>query len=108
MLRDQLLANGIEDSAIELIPDEATSVARALEMAREGDLVVIFADDVRRSWGQVIQHEGDDVVTGSGEEAKQANSFVEEDPEAFSLDPGARLVRDERGVRLAREVEESD
>jgi cyanophycin synthetase len=108
MLRDQLRANGIEDSAIELIPDEATSVARALEMAREGDLVVIFADDVRRSWGQVIQHEGDDVVTGSGEEAKQANSFVEEDPEAFSLDPGARLVRDERGVRLAREVEESD
>ncbi len=108
MLRDQLRANGIEDSAIELIPDEATSVARALEMAREGDLVVIFADDVRRSWGQVIQHEGDDIVTGSGEEAKQANSFVEEDPEAFSLDPGARLVRDERGVRLAREVEESD
>jgi len=32
---------------------------------------------------------------------------VEADPEAFSLEPGARLVRDERGVRLARE-EESD
>ena len=107
MLRDQLLANGIEDSAIELIPDEVTSVASALEMAREGDLVVIFADDVRRSWNQVIQHEGDNVASGTGEEVKPANSFVEEDPEAFSLDPGARLVRDERGVRLARE-EESD
>jgi cyanophycin synthetase len=107
MLRDQLLANGIEDSAIELIPDEVTSVASALEMAQEGDLVVIFADDVRRSWSQVIQHEGDNVATSTGEEAKPAHSFVEEDPEAFSLDPGARLVRDERGVRLARE-EESD
>ena len=108
MLRDQLLANGIEDSAIEIIPDEVTSVARVLEMAQEGDLVVIFADDVRRSWGQVIQHEGDDPATGASEDAKPANSFVEEDPEAFSLDPGARLVRDERGVRLAREEEESD
>ena len=76
-------------------------------MAQEGDLVVIFADDVRRSWSQVIQHEGDIVATSTGEEAKPANSFVEEDPEAFSLEPGARLVRDERGVRLARE-EESD
>lgn len=108
MLRDQLLANDIEDSAIELIPDEVASVARALEIALEGDLVVIFVDDVRRSWNQVIQHEGDNVATGTGEEAKPANSFVEEDPEAFSLDPGARLVRDERGVRLAREEEESD
>jgi len=107
MLRDQLLANGIEDSAIELIPDEVASVARVLDMAQEGDLVVIFADDVRRSWNQVIQHEGDNVASGNGEEVKPANSFVEEDPEAFSLDPGARLVRDERGVRLARE-EESD
>jgi cyanophycin synthetase len=108
MLRDQLLANGIEDSAIELIPDEVTSVASALEMAREGDLVIIFADDVRRSWNQVIQHEGENVASGTGKEVKPANSFVEEDPEAFSLDPGARLVRDERGVRLAREEEESD
>jgi len=107
MLRDQLLANGVQDSSIEIIPSEVTSVATALEMAQEGDLVVIFADDVRRSWGQVIQHEGDNAASSTSEEIKPANSFVEEDPEAFSLDPGARLVRDERGVRLARE-EESD
>jgi cyanophycin synthetase len=108
MLRDQLLANGVEDSAIEIIPEEVKSVATALEMAQEGDLVVIFADDVRRSWGQVIQHEGDNAASSTSEETKPANSFVEEDPEAFSLDPGARLVRDERGVRLARDEEESD
>ena len=108
MLRDQLLANGVEDSAIEIIPDEVKAVATALEIAQEGDLVVIFADDVRRSWGQVIQHEGDNAASSTSEETKPANSFVEEDPEAFSLDPGARLVRDERGVRLARDEEESD
>jgi hypothetical protein len=31
---------------------------------------------------------------------------VEADPDAFSLDDGVRLVRDERGVRLAREEED--
>jgi len=107
MLRDQLLANGIKDSAIELNPDEATSVASALKMAQEGDLVMIFADDVRRSWNQVTQHEGDSVTTTADDDAKPATSFVEEDPEAFLMEPGIRLVRDERGVRLARE-EESD
>jgi len=107
MLRDQLLANGIDDSAIERIPDEVTSVASALKMAQEGDLVMIFADDVRRSWNQVTQHEGDSVTIAADDDAKPANSFVEEDPEAFLMDPGIRLVRDERGVRLARE-EESD
>lgn len=107
MLRDQLLANGIEDSAIDVVPDEVMSIASALDMANEGDLVVLFADDVRRSWKQVTQHEGDSKTASTSKDNKPANSFVEEDPEAFSLDPGARLVRDERGVRLARE-EESD
>jgi cyanophycin synthetase len=107
MLRDRLLANGVEDSAIEIVPLEVTSVAHALDMAHEGDLVVLFADDVRRSWAQVTHYEGETGSADATEHAKPANSFVEADPEAFSLDPGARLVRDERGVRLARE-EESD
>ena len=107
MLRDQLLANGIDASAIDVVPDEVMAVAKALDMAQEGDLVVLFADDVRRSWNQVIHYEGDNVTASQAEDVKSAHSFVEEDPEAFSLEPGARLVRDERGVRLARD-EESD
>jgi len=107
MLRDQLVANGVGAGAIEIVPDEVAAVAGALDMAQEGDLVVLFADDVSRSWNQVIQYEGEGAVASASEDTKPVNSFVEEDPEAFSLDPGARLVRDERGVRLARE-EESD
>jgi cyanophycin synthetase len=107
MLRDQLLANGVKDEAIELVPDEVLSVVRALDMAQEGDLVVLFADDVRRSWNQVIHYEGEHTASSEADDTKLAHSFVEEDPEAFSLDPGARLVRDERGVRLAKD-EESD
>jgi len=107
MLRDQLLVNGVDAAAVEVIPDEVESVTKALEMAQEGDLVVLFADDVRRSWNQVIHYEADSETLTPADDARPANSFVEEDPEAFSLDAGARLIKDERGVRLARE-EESD
>jgi len=107
MLRDKLLVNGVDAAAVEVVPDEVASVAKALEMAREGDLVVLFADDVRRSWNQVIHYEGVSETVTSTDDTKPATSFVEEDPEAFSLEAGARLIKDERGVRLARE-EESD
>jgi len=107
MLAEQLLAGGVDASAVEIVPNEVTAVDRSLDMAEEGDLVVLFIDDVRRSWNQVIQYEGEVTVSGGSKDAKPANSFVEEDPDAFSLDAGMRLVRDERGVRLARE-EESD
>jgi cyanophycin synthetase len=107
MLAQQLLANGVDDSAIEIVPEEVMAVAKALDMAQEGDLVVLFADDVSRSWNQVIHYEGDGEVASTSKDTKPSQSFVEEDPEAFSMDAGARLVRDERGVRLARD-EESD
>ena len=35
------------------------------------------------------------------------NVIVEADPEAFTLEPGSELIRDERGVRIARIEEES-
>jgi len=105
MLREQLLASGVDASAVDVVPDEVVSVTNALKMAQEGDLVVIFVDDVGRSWNQVIHYEADAQTTSAAADSKPVNSFVEEDPEAFSLDAGARLIKDERGVRLAREEE---
>lgn len=107
MLRDQLLAKGVDAQSIEIIADEVEAIDAALGMAREGDLVMLFADDVRRSWLQVIHYGGGVKKQSQNEKTRPVNSFVEEDPEAFSLDSGVRLVKDERGVRLARE-EESD
>lgn len=108
MLHDQLLVNGIAADAVEMVADEVKAVAAALSMAKEGDLVVVFADDVRRSWNQVIHYEADHAGGNANDVVRPVHSFVEADPEAFSLDSGARLVRDERGVRLARDEEESD
>jgi len=106
MLRDQLLANGAEADAIDIVPDEELSVAGALDMAKKGDLVVLFVDNVNRCWNQVIHYEGDgSTIPASVDPAKPAHSFVESDPDAFQLDAGVRLVRDERGVRVAREEE---
>ena len=80
----------------------------SLSLAREGDLVVIFGDNIDRCWKQVsgFELEGNDSLGAAAE--KPAQSFVEEDPEAFVLDPDSELIRDERGVRIARVDEESD
>jgi cyanophycin synthetase len=77
-------------------------------MAQEGDLVMIFGDDIERCWKQVTGFEVEGVESVGLEAEKPIQSFVEEDPMAFTLDPGAELIRDERGVRIARIDEESD
>ena len=69
---------------------------------------MIFGDNIERCWKQVAGHQVEDVESGSVEVENHVQSFVEEDPEAFTLEPGAELVRDERGVRIARIDEESD
>ena len=108
MLRRQLLENGIGDKSIQVIPAETEAVRTSLEIAREGDLVVVFGDNIKRCWSQVVGHQVEDIESGVAEVEKHVQSFVEEDPEAFTLEPGAELIRDERGVRIARIDEESD
>ncbi len=108
MLRAQLIEDGEEEDHVEVIPGEPMAIKVALEMAREGDLIVIFGDDIERCWKQVTGYEVEGVEEPGVDAEKPAQSFVEEDPEAFMLDPGAELIRDERGVRIARIDEESD
>ena len=108
MLRDQLRESGVKKRRINIIPDEVEAVDFALDMAREGDLVMIFGDNIERCWSQIAGHQVAEGETVDEVPDKAAQSFVEEDPEAFTLDPGAELIRDERGVRIARVDEESD
>ena len=108
MLREQLRESGVKKRRINVIPDEAEAVAYALDMAREGDLVMIFGDNIERCWSQVAGHQAEEDEAVDKVSDKPAQSFVEEDPEAFTLDPGSELIRDERGVRIARIDEESD
>ena len=73
MLREGLLAGGVSDDAIEVIPDEVEANARALEISAPGDLLIMLADDVRRSWEQ---------VSGFNEEARGARVAGDGQPES--------------------------
>ena len=109
LLQARLKERGIDADSIEVVADEREAVDRALRQARENDLVVIFGDNITRCWKQIIHFEPEGAERQSVGSARPVHSFVEEDPEAFKLDPGAELIADERGVRIAaRHDEEGD
>ncbi|MEO1573937.1 MAG: cyanophycin synthetase [Pseudomonadota bacterium] len=108
ILKATLIESGLDESQIEIVPDEQDAVNHALSVAREGDLVVVFGDDVHRCWKQIIYFKPSGDMTRV--EAKPPKiSNIQSNPTAFELADEDRLIRDERGVRLAtREVEDAD
>jgi cyanophycin synthetase len=117
---------GVPDDRITLIPDEQEAVDAGLRMAEPGDLLLIFVDAITRSWKQVIGFEsGGDAVApvpsapvasapasapasaapASAVPAPAPNAPTAPRPEPAEPWPGEfeGLIRDERGVRLARE-----
>ncbi len=50
----ELLAAGVPQSAISVIPDEQAAIDAALRMGKPGDLLLIFSDALVRSWKQII------------------------------------------------------
>jgi cyanophycin synthetase len=104
MLRDTLIASGVSPDRIEVIPEEPAAVASALAMGQPDDLLLIFADQPVRTWKQVIQFRPDAQAPA---ERISRPVFVEvPQVPALSLGESDALVRDERGVRLARETED--
>ncbi len=125
LMRDALIANGVDEQAITVLPEEEKAVAAALEMAAPGDLVLIFGDDISRSWKQIIYFNRSPEEQDKPDAPAQAAAPVHHEPESDPLAaarpvPDApevpevavvgsmRLVRDERGVRLAVEPEPAD
>ncbi len=103
LLRRALIDAGTEDEMISIIPDEVEAVNTALEMAVPGDLVVIFGDDTTRCWKQIIyfNSDGEETVAEATVAPDMSESSFEE-----VIDSDQTLIRDERGVRLARELSE--
>ena len=87
---------------VEVVPDEQEAVGAALRMARPGDLVLLFADALARTWNQV-QH-----FQAEPHEIEPAPASALAAGPDLELDEGRLLIRDERGVRLARETEVTD
>ena len=58
MLKAALIAEGVDASKIEIIVSEEDAVEAALEKCEQGDLLLIFADHISRTWKQIVQRGG--------------------------------------------------
>jgi cyanophycin synthetase len=108
-----LRAAGVREDAISVIPDEQEAIAAALNMGQPGDLLLIFADALVRSWKQITKFKPAAGGTAAPTPPPQLPPIVE-----FGADGGARaeapaasfslegLIRDERGLRFAPEAED--
>jgi len=76
LLRHGLVAAGFPADCIapEIYPEEE-AVAKALDIARAGDLLVIFGDNLGRVWDQIVGYRGAR-PEGAGEDATTAGAAV--------------------------------
>ncbi len=123
MIAAVLREQGVADSAISIIADEQQAIDAALRMGAIGDLVLIFADALTRSWKQVIKFKPEGAPARAETVAAAAPTVAEDEAgepaadgatapstnpaTAPARDDGALLaagfVRDERGLRFVGE-----
>lgn len=126
IIQAALIENGVDPAAIEIIPEEDKAVAHALELGEPNDLILIFGDNVARTWKQIIYFNRTPEEIAEATEAKKdapppPPSPIVDDPLAKAkpvadapdipepaMAGGMRLIRDERGVRIADEPEAED
>ncbi len=100
-----LMAAGVSETAISVIPDEQQAIDAALRMGQAGDLLLIFADALVRSWKQIIRFRPEGAPAPAAAQAPEslvsAPVAAAENLAPLSLDG---LIRDERGIRYAPEA----
>jgi cyanophycin synthetase len=116
-----LIASGVPRDAISIIPDEQEATSAALNMGQPGDLLLIFADAVVRSWKQITKFkpswapaaqlsapQPSPPTAAAGKVARPAPATEDQlhVPESSLAAGFEGLIRDERGVRLAPEAED--
>jgi cyanophycin synthetase len=113
MLAKVLRAKGVADAAISIIPDEQKAIDAALHMGAQGDLLLIFADALTRSWKQVTKFRpaGAEQIAGAADAKKDAARDAESDSQrGAGLNEAALesagFVRDERGLRFVKESDD--
>ena len=103
MLQQGLLNHGVDACNISVIADEQKAVETALNMAQEGDLLMVFGDNITRCWKQIIYLKNEpktDLEVHPSMESSGGSGMEE------LLADGDTIIRDERGVRLARNNDE--
>jgi cyanophycin synthetase len=102
LLHETLLAEGVPAERAQMIPDEVEAIDAALRLGRPGDVLLIFVDAISRGWKQVTHFQPEaGMVT---EKPRATYVEVPAAPEPLVLE--GELVRDERGVRIARDLDD--
>ena len=103
-----LLAAGVAEAAIEQIPDEQQAIDAALRMGRPGDLLLVFADALARSWKQITKFTPDGAGPRGGRQVElpSLEPTLSADEAVVAAMEG--VVREERGLVFARHDEGSD
>lgn len=102
LIAQTLREAGVSEHQISLIPDEQQAIDAALRMAKAGDLLLVFADALVRSWKQVIKFKPE----GAGEKAAESNTNdlpAANTDTSFSPDQWEGVSRDSRGVFISKE-----
>ncbi len=115
IMAQALRAAGVPEASISIIPDEQEAIEAALRMGAAGDLILIFADALVRSWKQITKFKpvgapaprSTAQFSAESEEVVLPAPSITRNPEVQHTDFGTEaLIRDERGVRLAPEIED--
>ncbi len=101
-----LVAKGVPESAISIIPDEQDAIDAALRMGRPGDLLLVFADALVRSWKQIIKFRPEGSAAPVAKSTPADIALPVSSPEDSALISMEGMVRDERGIRFSRESED--
>ncbi len=106
MLRDALLGEGVPEDAIQMIPSEAEAVSAALRMGHSDDLILIFGDALTRTWNQITQFRPDSEAPDTDAPLDEVVAIELPDLPSDEMELGAKIMRDERGVFLAPELDD--
>jgi cyanophycin synthetase len=107
-----LRAAGVAESAISIIPDEQDAIDAALRMGESGDLLLVFADALVRSWKQITKFKPISIASATPAPRTPRpilDTVAADKIEAAAASPEFNmhgLIRDERGVRLAPESDD--
>jgi len=99
---------GVAGEAIDRIPDEQQAIDAALRMGQPGDLLVIFADALARSWKQITKFAPGGGAPGASRKVELPSLEPAPSADEAAVAAMAGVIREERGLVFARHDEDSD
>jgi len=78
------------------------AVQAMLSKAGQDDLLLVLADNIKRTWKQIIYFNSGNAATEKEQKTTPAVDLPDSD--VFNFSDDVEIITDERGVRIAREA----